>query len=540
MGESSFLSLPLSQQVVVGGRKNKGTTRQKEEWVNSQAVTMSGANSDQLHRSTLSVYANLMEQFNPGLQTLVTLGNSYVKAFQALAVTSEAYFSAVAKMGEQALHTLSSRSLGDVLVQISETQRRLTAEMEGVIRWFQVEVLQAMEKNVKLDEEYIDGSRRVYELEVRNQAEALEKQLRRGAFRDSLEHSEYMQYLRQSQHDIMKEEERRYRFLAEKHCGLTQSLLFLINKTGASLQQKADGWKEKVNETRGSRPRSPTHPDQEEQLCGSVSSLLQTVDEDRDMSWARREQQALGRVPSRAPSPLHSRSRSSSVGESLGLGGGRTMRALVSHPPSSNPKLLPFTRGEMVNVLVQEPRNGWLYGRTESSLRQGWFPAAYVSSIEEFSNLLGSSGTSLRSHSMNNLLDPSDTSMGQSEKAYGDVAPPTTPTRRASVDFRPISPLPERRAEPEIVTRTNSLKGYNELPPPPPPPPPPPHPTTMFRRGSADFRPIQLTFPERTAESLSPLGSSGENLLFPRGTNPFATVKLKPTTTNDRSAPRTH
>eukprot|EP00063_Salmo_salar_P063287 XP_014038122.1 PREDICTED: brain-specific angiogenesis inhibitor 1-associated protein 2-like protein 2 [Salmo salar] len=233
---------------------------------------MSGANSDQLHRSTLSVYTNLMEQFNPGLQTLVTLGNSYVKAFQALAVTSEAYFSAVAKMGEQALHTLSSRSLGDVLVQISETQRRLTAEMEGVFRWFQVEVLQAMEKNVKLDEEYIDGSRRVYELEVRNQAEALERQLRRGAFRDSLEHSEYMQYLRQSQHDIMKEEERRYRFLAEKHCGLTQSLLFLINKTGASLQQKADGWKEKVNETRGSRPRSPTHPDQEDQVRDKYST----------------------------------------------------------------------------------------------------------------------------------------------------------------------------------------------------------------------------------------------------------------------------
>lgn len=44
------------------------------------------------------------------------------------------------------------------------------------------------------------------------------------------EGSEYMQYLRQSQLEILKEEERRYRFLAEKHCGLTQSLLFLINK----------------------------------------------------------------------------------------------------------------------------------------------------------------------------------------------------------------------------------------------------------------------------------------------------------------------
>ncbi|KAJ4918095.1 hypothetical protein JOQ06_004067, partial [Pogonophryne albipinna] len=83
-------------------------------------------------------------------------------------------------------------------------------------------------------------------------------------------------------------------------------------------------------------------------MRGSVSSLLQTVSREEDMSWARREQQALGRVPSR-------------VGESLGLGGGgRAMRALVSHPSSSNPKLLPFCRGETITVLVLEQRNGWL------------------------------------------------------------------------------------------------------------------------------------------------------------------------------------
>lgn len=69
------------------------------------------------------------------------------------------------------------------------------------------------------------------------------------------------------------------------------------------------------------------------------------------------------------PSPLPSRSRSSSVGESLGLVGGTTMRALVSYPSSSNPKLLPFNRGETVTVLVQESHNGWLYGRSDSSLR---------------------------------------------------------------------------------------------------------------------------------------------------------------------------
>lgn len=44
------------------------------------------------------------------------------------------------------------------------------------------------------------------------------------------------------------------------------------------------------------------------------------------------------------------------------------MRALVSQP-SSNPKLLPLSSGELVTVLVPEPRNGWLFGRTDSSLR---------------------------------------------------------------------------------------------------------------------------------------------------------------------------
>ncbi|XP_077461252.1 BAR/IMD domain-containing adapter protein 2-like 2 [Stigmatopora argus] len=477
---------------------------------------MSGTSSDQLHRSTLSVYSNLMEHFNPGLQKLVALGNSYVKAFQELAVCSESYFSAVAKMGDQAIHTLSSRSLGDVLIQISETQRRLTAEMEGVFRWFQVEVLQAMEKNVKLDEEYIDGSRRVYEMEVRNQAGALEKQLRRGAFRDSLESSDYMHYLKQSQQEILKEEERRYRFLAEKHCGLTQSLLFLVNKTGMSLQQKAEGWKEKVKESRSSGSRTPTNLDQEAQLRGSVSSLLQTVAGDDDMSWARREQQALGKVPSRAPSPLPSRSRSSSVGESLGLGGGRPMKALVSHPASSNPKLLPFNRGETLVVLVQEPRNGWLYGRTDSGLRQGWFPAAYVGPTEDFD-----SGDSVPSSGTNNPLDPGGFQIDQSESGnYSDVAPPATPNRRASADLRPISPVPEKKAEP-VQTKT-----LTEVPPPPK--------SLNLQPGNVDTRPLS---PVPDAQSLSPNGPP-DNPLFPRGTNPFATVKLRPTKTDDRSAPR--
>lgn len=79
--------------------------------------------------------------------------------------------------------------LGDVLIQLSENQRRLTLELEGVVsqtdnhpadyqsafnlcgsvshvftkilcvslqfRWFSVEVLQEMDNNIRLDQDYI-------------------------------------------------------------------------------------------------------------------------------------------------------------------------------------------------------------------------------------------------------------------------------------------------------------------------------------------------------------------------------------------------
>ncbi|XP_033999572.1 brain-specific angiogenesis inhibitor 1-associated protein 2-like protein 2 isoform X2 [Trematomus bernacchii] len=401
---------------------------------------MSGMNSDQLYRSTMGIYSSLMDDFNPSLQKLVSLGNSYVQAFQDLAVTSEAYFSALSKIGERAFHTISSRSLGEVLIQISESQRRLTVELDGV------------------------DSRKHYEMEVHNQAVSMDRQLRRGANQDC---SEYVQFLRESHSEALKEEERRYRFLSEKHCGLIQSIAHLMNKTGGSLQQRADTWTEEVGATRGPEARRPT----------SVENLM-SMKEDMRKS---REELPLGKIPSRAPSPVGSVSRSA---------GGRSTRARVAHQPSgSNPTLLPFSRGETISVLVQQPRNGWLYGRTDSSSRQGWFPASYVEQVDDPPTAPSSGHSSLRSsNSMSNLLDQSGGS------SYSGAPPPPPPPPSSSnkqYEMRPITPTPDKRAE------SNSEKKRSK-----------PH----------------ASQPE----------------LFPRGTNPFATIKLKPTSTDDRSAPRVH
>lgn len=102
---------------------------------------------------------------------------------------------------------------------------------------------------------------------------------------------------------------------------------------------------------------------------------------------------------------------------------------------------------------------------------------------------------------MNNLLDPADTCNEQSENhSCGDVPPPATPNRRASVDIRPVSPLAERKVEPALEMKPSQTKSHNEVPAPPPPPPPPPLPNQNLRRGSVDVRPISPV-PDRKSES---------------------------------------
>lgn len=92
---------------------------------------------------------------------------------------------------------------------------------------------------------------------------------------------------------------------------------------------------------------------------------------------------------------------------------------------------------------------------------------------------------------MNNLLDPIEN--------YG-IQPAATPTRRASVDIGPISPLPEKKLQPAKETKHGQTKSYAEHTPAPPPPPPPS--SLNIRRGSMDLRPVS-PLPDRKGDTVS-------------------------------------
>lgn len=437
---------------------------------------MSGTNTD-LHRSTLRIYSSLLDEFNPSLKKLASLGNSYAQAFRAFSLSSEAYFNALSKIGERAFHSSTSRPLGDILLQICENQRRLTTELEGVFRRFSGEVLQEMDSNIQLDIAYISGSRDKYVTEAQKQAAVMDRQMRRAS---RLDGSEHVQFFRESHGQALKEEERRYRFVAEKHSNLVLSFANIMNKTGGALQLKADAWMEQIGATRRAE-------------AGRQAAR------DSPMGTKQYRDEPLGQIPSRAPSPQGSiRSSAGSISSS---GGGKTMRARVAHQPSgSNPTLLTFARGQIITVMVQQPRNGWLYGRTENNTRQGWFPASYVEGLDD------PPGSPSVSHS-----GRSSTSMSNYEQ------PRMSSHRSAPAPAPPPAPAPA---------------------PAPPPPPPLQSPSSVKKPAQQPATDTPDGRPPPKTENKRPDPHAGKPELFPRGTNPFATVKLKPTNTDDRSAPR--
>ncbi|KAM9673643.1 BAR/IMD domain-containing adapter protein 2-like 2 [Trichechus inunguis] len=506
---------------------------------------------DQFYRSTIAIYKSIMEQFNPALENLVYLGNNYLRAFHALCEAAEVYFSAIQKIGEQALKSSTSQILGEILVQMSDTQRHLNSDLEVVVQTFHGDLLQHMEKNTKLDMQFIKDSRQHYEFEYRHRAANLEKSMselwhmerkRDKNAREMKEsvnrlHVQMQAFMSESQRAAELEEKRRYRFLAEKHLLLSNTFLQFFGRARGTLQNRVLLWKEQSEASRSpSRAHSPgllgpvlgppypsgrltpTRLDMPQRPLGEFGSPRSRHGsgsygpepaEARSASQLELDRRSLPRTPSATSLYTGSAqpSRSNSFGERPGSRGGgsggpRRVRALVSHSEGANHTLLRFSAGDVVEVLVTEAKNGWLYGKLEGSSASGWFPEAYVKPVEEvplspmtsmnLKNEQPSRSYPLRgSHSLDDLLDRPGNSTTPSEYWDGQSRS-RTPSR---VPSPAPAPLPDSRQ------------------------------SSMGSMGVASDIKKLMAWEQQPPE------------LFPKGTNPFATVKLRPTVTNDRSAP---
>ncbi|XP_054044444.1 brain-specific angiogenesis inhibitor 1-associated protein 2-like protein 2 isoform X1 [Rissa tridactyla] len=451
----------------------------------------------------------------------------------ALSKAAEVYFKAIEKIGEQALQSSTSRMLGEILMQMSNTQRLLSSDLEVVAQTFHVDLLQHMEKNTKMDVQFISESQKQYELQYQRRATNLDKctaelwrmeRARDKNVREMKENvmrlrSEMQAFVSESQREAELEEKRRYRFLAEKHQMLYNTLLQFYSRARSMILTKAPQWKEQLEASRNpsnshsqgllaashsqgypSGRLTPTHLEMAQRplgspMTGSRSSIFSTEPSEMRVSpQPESPRWPLRRTPSASLLPTGRTSRSGSFGEASSGGEGRRrsstarVQAIVPHATGANRTLLRFDPGDVITVLMPDAQNGWLYGKLEGSSTCGWFPEAYVKPLEDARDMEEPATRSFplrSSHSMDDILDR-----------------PSTPS---SSNYWPAAAQPSLPSPPPLSVGASSHQSGAATPV-----------SSGSKKSGVFDQPPEL---------------------FPRGTNPFATVKLRPTVTNDRSAP---
>ncbi|KAL7857162.1 hypothetical protein SRHO_G00160610 [Serrasalmus rhombeus] len=474
---------------------------------------------DDVNKLTESTYKNVMEQFNPGLRNLVNLGKSYEKSMAAMTLSGKAYFDAVSKIGENAAVSPVSRELGVVLMEISEVHKKVQLELEESFKRFHRDIIIELERKTDMDVKYMTATFKRYQSEHKMRQDSLDKsqadlkKLRRKSqgkhsSKYDIKENEFLETISSRQTDMQKfiadgcreallEEKRRFCFLVDKHCIFSYQMAAFHDKAKEMLSLKLPSWQDKcsdatkVPDTVMSLIEGLTTP---VSMTSNSSLLLERFDRSNSDSvvpppapslkaqtspLVNMFSQELPRSPI-SPEAYSDQdsldgnglSRSTSVSSGMNMLKKLRVQTIFPHTAGNNETLLSFDDGEIIALLIQEERDGWLYGEMEKTGQRGWFPSSYC-----------------RPYS-----DPVITDM---------IEAPLHPLNVVDLPEQHVEDEEEEEQQPVLL--------------------PPPDYSDSSRKPS----------PQNTVSL--PNGTSMPPFLG--GGNPFATVKLRPTITNDRSAP---
>ncbi|KAJ7315873.1 hypothetical protein JRQ81_002035 [Phrynocephalus forsythii] len=566
-----------------------------------EAPGLAMSRSEEVHRITENVYKTIMEQFNPSLRNFISMGKNYEKALAGVTYAAKGYFDALVKMGELASESQGSKELGDVLFQMAEVHRQIQNQLEDMLKSFHNELLTQLEQKVELDSRYLSAALKKYQTEQRNKGDSLEKcqaelkKLRKKSqgsknpqkysdkelqFIEAIanKQGELENYVSDGYKTALTEERRRFCFLVEKQCAVAKNALAYHSKGKDILTQKLPLWQQScadpnkipdraiqlmqqmalssngtimpsplttsksnliisdpipgakplpvppelapfvgrmsaqetipvMNGVSGSegkdynhwsdrkppQPKSLSPPQTQKQLSDSYSNTLPVRKSVMPKnSYAATENKTLP--------------RSSSMAAGLEKNGRTRVRAIFSHAAGDNSTLLSFKEGDLITLLVPEARDGWHYGESEKTKLRGWFPFSYTRVLDSDGSdrLHMSQG---KSSSTGNLLDKDD------------IPPPDYSVSSRAFQAQNVSTFKQR---PYSVAVPAFAQEYHM-----------PYGCAINEYSSGLCQPLPASYQPypRSTAGLDDYGAR------PSSRNPFANVQLKPTVTNDRSAP---
>ncbi|XP_045316953.1 brain-specific angiogenesis inhibitor 1-associated protein 2-like protein 1 isoform X3 [Leopardus geoffroyi] len=427
--------------------------------------------------------------------------------------------------------------LCQVLIEISSTHKKLNESLDENFKKFHKEIIHELEKKTELDVKYMNATLKRYQTEHRNKLDSLEKsqaelkkirrksQGGRNALKYEHKEIEYVETVTSRQSDIQKfiadgckeallEEKRRFCFLVDKHCSFANHLHYYHLQSAELLNSKLPRWQEtcgdatKVPEkimnmieeikTPVSTPVSgtpqPSPMIERSNMVPPAPSARAYTSPLIDMfnnptAVAQNSERIKNSTVLTDSSDDPSLQRSVSVATGLNMMKKQKVKTIFPHTAGANQSLLSFAQGDVLTLLVPEEKDGWLYGEHDTTKARGWFPASYTKLLEEDAKEAMSvptpSPAPVRSISTVNL----------SEKSSVVIPPPDY------LQCLSLEAAADKRAD--ISKSISTFKA-----------------------------------PVSKPESTSPNDANGTaKPPFLSGENPFATVKLRPTVTNDRSAP---
>ncbi|XP_034568174.1 brain-specific angiogenesis inhibitor 1-associated protein 2-like protein 1b [Notolabrus celidotus] len=505
--------------------------------------------TEEVYKLTESTYKSVMDQFNPGLRNLVNLGKNYEKSVAAMTLAGKLYFDAMSKIGENAAVSPVSRELGVVLMEISEVHRRVHLELEENFKRFHREIIGELEKKTDMDVKYMTATFKRYQMEHKMKQDSLErsqsdlKKLRRksqgkNANKYESKESECLETLTSRQMDMqlfiadgckeaLLEEKRRFCFLVDKHCMFSYQFASFHDKARDILTEKLNSWQDQCNDA----------SDMPDSILSMIEGLRTPITITPLPSPSPSRHSVNMSAPPAPPlkaqtSPLanmftqenntttvstasnnntdHGISEDTNLGRSVSVATGLNnivkrprVRTIFPHTAGNNSTLLSFDEGDIITLLIPDERDGWMYGEMEKNGKRGWFPSSYCRALTEpLVNNNSMSAAPYRSRSVVNLHHQ-DTETDEATM----VLPPADYS-----DGLQRNAFRNNTSSSSIATTQNN---HRHSPTP-----------SAVSSSSSD---------QNTAAQSNGVSRPGPAYLA--GGNPFATVRLRPTVTNDRSAP---
>ncbi|XP_008294175.1 brain-specific angiogenesis inhibitor 1-associated protein 2-like protein 1 [Stegastes partitus] len=500
--------------------------------------------AEEVNKLTESTYKNVMDQFNPGLRNLVNLGKSYEKSVAAMTLAGKLYFDAVSKIGENAAVSPVSRELGVVLMEISEVHRKVHLELEENLKRFHRDIIAELERKTDMDVKYMTATFKRYQMEHKVKQDSLErsqsdlKKLRRksqgkNANKYENKESECLEILTNRQMDMqlfiadgckeaLLEEKRRFCFLVDKHCMFSYQIASFHDKARDILTAKLSSWQDQCNDAtnmpdsvlsmiEGLRtpvsitPLPSPSPSRHSVNISAPPAPPLKAQTSPLANMFTQETSTSSVTASTNNSTDHGNGDDGGLARSVSVATGLNnivkrprVRTIFPHTAGSNNTLLSFDEGDVIVLLIPDERDGWMYGELEKNGKRGWFPSSYCRALSEpLVNNNSEPAVPYRSRSVVNLhhqdTETDEATMVLPPADYCDLSP------RNTVKTNTVTTISNHHHSPTPSAASSSLSDHNT--------------------------------------AVQPNGVTRPPPAYLAGGNPFATVRLRPTVTNDRSAP---